>query len=266
MKKHTLILTFLFALACEGTPKENKSIAPSKEQQAKKEVITPKPKENGSINIKEQTLSNNKDNTKETEAGFLFVDISGIYSWGTTFALLDKEKDTLISFMDKKTYFENNVYETMDEDGRYKRKLKMVALDPEYGLFILKSFGLDDDGYYAVEVNKDTAYVHKEDHKDLLEFKSPEKYAYDGYYYFFYDTNAQLRAYPHEDSLELTTKDYRRHWYRPVKVKGDWFKLKDAKDCLVGDETRRAEKTVTGWLRWRKDGQIIVDFNPTRCH
>lgn len=237
MKKHTLILTLLFALACESTPKANKAVAPAKEQQAKKEVVTLKP----------------KSGTEENEVGFLFINISRIYSREITFALLNKEKDTLISFMNEKTYFENNVYETMDEDGFYKRKLDVTALDPEYGLFILKSFGLNNDGYYAVEVNKDTAYVHKEDHKDVLEFKSPEKYVMGGYPHPTKEN--PLRMSP-EDSAKIIS-GFEKNTYIPIKIEGDWLKVKDNKVCFPGPDPLK--EVLIGWIRWRKDGEVILD-------
>lgn len=263
MKKNTLVLLFLFAFACENTPKKNKTIPQAKQEQTKpvketdKKIV--KSKEHTSINVKTQASFKSKNDIKETEPGFLFVNISRIYSMELNFALLDKEKDTLIAFMNKKTYFKNNVYETMDEDGFYKRKLNMVALDPEYGLFILKSYGLNADGYYAVEVNKDTAYVFKENHKNILEFKSPKQFVMEGYPNPTMEN--PLRIKPNENADLASFENYEDFMYKGIKFEGDWIKLNDDKECY-GDKP--SETNISGWIRWRKEGEIVVDLS-IRC-
>ena len=271
MKKHTLILTFLFALACEGTPKENKAVAPAKKQETKtisatkstKEIATPKPSK-VSPYVKGAVSFVPKSNTKETEAGYLFVDIGRIVHNKGEISVLNKTKDTLIYLKNSRAYFRGNNFDVIEDEVSYYKDFKTLYYDPEFGIFILKCFGLDADGYYAVEVNKDTAYVHKEDHKDVLEFKSPEKYVYDGNYFFYYDENIILRNYPHEDSLEIAVEDYKRYWFKPFKVQGDWLELRDDKSCDIGDEALIAKGKVTGWLRWRKNDEIIIDF-ALRC-
>ena len=187
---------------------------------------------------------------KKEKKGFLFVDIWKIF-YGRDFALLDKNKDTIINFKNKKAYIEGEEYKMMDEDGFYKKKIKIQSFDPEYGLFILKCLSFSN-GFYRVEVNNEVGYVREEGYRDVLKFKTPEEYVLDSYP--VPTKSNPLRVNPNEDASII--ENYLDFTYLSVEIQGDWLKVKDDKDCFVGEEP--SEKDITGWVRWRKDGEIII--------
>ncbi len=195
---------------------------------------------------------------EKSKEGFLFIDISAIYYQGKELAILNGQQDTIVFFKGNKSHIGNNSYDIIEEEHLYEENITVESFDPEYGLFILACEGLNENGYYMVRVNDDLNYISKSNYSSVLEFKSSEKYVYDGFYYLD-DTDFTLRVYPHKDSTEISSDHYKKYFYKPVEQKGDWLKLKDDKDCPLG-ELGASEDEIEGWLQWRKDGQIIVDF------
>lgn len=195
--------------------------------------------------IKKDTIIKKVDNK-----GFLFVDIWKIF-YGSDFALLDKNRDTIISFKNKKAYIEGEEYKMMDEDGFYKKKIKVQSFDPEYGLFILKCLSFSN-GFYKVEVNKEVGYVQEEGNRDVLKFKTFEEYVLDSYP--IPTKSNPLRVNPNEEASVVN--DYLSFTYLSVEIQGDWLKVKDDKNCFIGEEP--SKKDIIGWIRWRKDGEIII--------
>ncbi|BFP43261.1 hypothetical protein FGF1_41060 [Flavobacteriaceae bacterium GF1] len=193
-----------------------------------------------------------KTTVEEPKAGFLFVDIGAIYNNGS-FEILNSTKDTLIYFKNKTTYFDGRSYEMMNEDGYYKKLVNVEAIDPEYGLFIMVCKGLES-GIYVVDFNEQTGYIDNQKHESLLTFKTSRQYVLEGYPN---PTEANpLRANPSDDAEIII--GFTEHSYISVEIQGDWLKVKDDKDCYPGEEP--SEQDIIGWVRWRKDGEIIIDI------
>lgn len=212
------------------------------------------------VAIEEEKAKNIEINTitEKPKKGFLFIDIKDIYYQGTELAILGKEQDTIAFFKGNNVYIEGNEYDIIEEEHLYEERIKGKSFDPEYGLFILETKGLNSDGYYIVKLNEVIGYINKDRYAHVLEFKSFDRYVFDGFYYLD-NTDFILRVYPHSDSTEITYDNYKKYFYKPVSIEGDWLKLKDDKDCPLG-EFEISENDIEGWLQWRRNGEIIVDF------
>ena len=183
--------------------------------------------------------------------GYLFVNVWRVYRGGA-FEVLSAQKDTLFSFKNQRAFYQGRSYKMMDEDGKYKWLIEVELLDPEYGFFIMKVKDVRN-GYYEVEFNDQIALIDSVKHKQILEFKSPVEFVMDGYSHG--DENNPIRIAPQDDAAIL--EDYDNFSFLPVEVDGDWLKVKDSKDCYPG--LGPSKEDLTGWIRWRKDGKVILD-------
>lgn len=208
---------------------------------------------NGSADSNKDTVqfSQNEDNKEINKNGYLFIDIGKIYHHNKRFNILNKNKDTLASFRDKHVLIDGKSYEVINGLKSYNKLLKSEFLYPEYGLFILKCDGYIK-GNYIVEINGEKAFINKSEFSNLLTFKTPENYILEAYP--IVSKNHPLREMP-QDNAEII--DFFDYTYISVEIKGDWLKVRDDKDCYPGEEP--SKKIIEGWIRWRKDGKIIIN-------
>jgi len=201
-------------------------------------------------NIKKEAKVSSFDLKYQT--GYLFVNINYIYRNGTKFSILDKEGKDIIVFNNRKVYLNQKAYEIIEDEGIYSHYINVESYFPEYGLFIIKA--TKKRNCYEVEVNNSIAIIDNHRFSNLLTFKSVEKYVLEGY------PNPSkknpLRFEPFEDSDIIP--NFLDFTYLSLEIKGDWLKVKDDKDCYIGEEP--SEKDIIGWIRWRKDGKIIIDI------
>jgi len=209
------------------------------------------------IAIEEEKIKSLEIDTimEEPEEGFLFIDIGDIYYQGKELAILGKEQDTIAFFKGNNVYIEGNVYDIIEQEHLYKEKIAVKSYDPEYGLFILKCNGLDNNGSYKVLVNGSENFIKKSLSSEILDYKGYERYVIEGRPYLFRNKKTPLRMLPNEDAEII--EGYENFLYVPLEIKGDWLKVKDDKDCYVDEPS---EKDIIGWVRWRKDGEIIIDI------
>lgn len=203
-----------------------------------------------SCNINGQTKEKESKLNESKQTGFLFVKISNINRYGGNVCIIN-DNDTIISFNGKKIFIDNKEYDIIDEEYKYKKFVNIETLDAEYGLFILKCYSSEDDSY-KVEINGAFAYIPKEVNNQNIEFKDFEAFILDTYP--IPNNDNPILKNPSESSESV---DGFINWtYKPVEIKGDWLKVIDNKDCYFG--TAPAPNPISGWIRWRKDGEFIL--------
>ncbi len=216
------------------------------------------------VNSKDTTELYEKSQTKDVgkfemiqeapKEGFLFVDISSIYYKEDELAILGKEQDTLAFFKGSTVYIEENAYDIIDQEHVYKEKVMVKSFDPEYGLFILNCIESPTKDFYEVTINRGIGFINKMDvKKDLLNFKTPVEFVLEGFPNPTEDNPVRVNP-----SMEATiVANFLEYSYLSVEIEGDWLKVTDDKDCYPGEEP--SKKDIVGWIRWRKDGKLILD-------
>jgi len=203
----------------------------------------------------EDTVRNDKSIIKEKEQknkSFLFIDIGTVYFKGGSFTILNQTKDTIAYFKDKKVLINNKEYEIIEESGFYKNKLNCISFDPEYDLFILKYIG-KKNGFYKVMINEEVGLIDIEKSRGLITLKTTEEYILEAYPKLNENTPIRVEA---NDSSKVIL-NYLNFTYLPLEIKGDWLKVKDDKECFI-DQPSKTD--IIGWVRWRKNGEIIIDI------
>src|SRR5690606_12554126 len=230
------VFSFIIMLGCNN--------AKPKEKQDTKDTIDV-------VEIKTETIGDPIENKGK---GFLYVNINKLLNEQKRLVILDKQKDTLAFFKDKNVFFNSKEYDIIDDEHLYKGKLNINTFFPEYGLFILDCKG-SNDGYYQVVVNDIDCYIRISGNESLLKFKTPEEYIMESYPYLYKNSKTPLRKEPVDNSEII--KGYDNYLYVPVEIKGDWLKVRDDKDCYIGEEP--SSKDIIGWVRWRKNGEILIE-------
>ncbi|MDJ1486143.1 hypothetical protein QNI16_37015 [Cytophagaceae bacterium YF14B1] len=197
----------------------------------------------------------NSDDFSSTDrgpkSGFLYLNISKIYTNKLTFSIKNTKGESLCLMKEVRIYFDSLSFDIIEEDFKYRERLKVEVLEPEYGLLIFKCIRFTKD-VYVVLVNNQEAYIEKDKYEHLLKFKTLPQYL--------------LSTYPIPSSLSpirMTPSDtgkviekYDQYTYTPLEVTGDWIKVKTSKDCYSGETLPK--KDITGWIRWGRKGKMII--------
>ncbi len=199
------------------------------------------------------TINGCTDNHKANHEGYLFVDIASIYYNDNKLTILDKGETPLVSFENKTITIDNNKYDIIEDEYLYRDLFKVESYYPEYNLFILKAERLDN-GYYIVSLNKTKGFIDANMYKDILTFKTPKEYILDSYPNPTEDN--PLRDNPSDTSNIIS--NYEDYTYISVEIVGDWLKVKDDKECYLGENP--SDKDIIGWIRWKKNDEIIIDI------
>ena len=203
------------------------------------------------VEVAEKVIQTKKESIKD---GFLFIDISNIYHNGGQVIILNQDKKPTIYIKDKLVSIDNGNFDIIEEEHLYKEKIKVESLFPEYGLFIIKSKSASE-GFYEIQINNKNYFINSNEYENLVSFKSDEQYILDAYP--SPTKESPLRVSPDENSEIIS--NYENYTYTSVEIKGDWLKIKDDKDCYSGEAS--SEKDIIGWVRWKKDGEIIISIN-----
>jgi len=248
MKIFSIVLVVLVFFACKGEETHKKNIQ-----------ITEKIKDTSISIQKQETQVRNVDKIKtvsdEPKEGFLFINISSIYYQERKLAILNAEHDTITFFNSTKVRIGDNEYDIINQEHLYKEKVIVKSFDPEYGLFILDCKDSSKPDFYEIIINREKGFISKRgNNKDILNFKTPEQYVLEGYPN---PTNENpLRLNPSDDA-EIVP-GFLEHTYVSIEINGDWLKVRDDKDCYPGEEP--SKKDIIGWVRWRKNGKIVIDI------
>ena len=202
------------------------------------------------MKVDEKVKEVKKDDIRE---GFLFIDVSYIYHNGGQVNILNQNKKPTISIIDKLISINNESFDVIEDEHLYKEKIKVESFFPEYGLFIIKSKSASS-GFYEVQINNKNYFIKSNEYGDLVSFKLDKQYVLNAYPNPTKEN--PLRVNPDESSDIIS--NYEDYTFVSVEIKGDWLKVRDDKDCYPGETP--SEKDITGWVRWKKDGKIIIDI------
>ena len=149
---------------------------------------------------------------------------------------------------------DNSVFSTIaskngNEPSSDKLKGKILAYYPDYYVIHFDAEKLSD-GVYKVKVGSGSKIIRA---TKYVEFLSLPDYILK----FFVTTTAAnpLRSSPSETASDIKGLDYKQLSFDCLEIKGDWVKVACNAQCEGCPE---GETDITGWVRWRKDGKIII--------
>lgn len=179
--------------------------------------------------------------------------------------LQDKIKGYLIILSDK-IQEENGELEIYNLDKSVFAKIKSIrgnepsndklvnniyAYYPDYYIIHFQVSDFDED-YYKVKIGKTQKLIQK---NKFVTFFDQSKYLLE--YFCITNKSNPLRKFDSDESeLSYKNLDYSTLNFICLEVKGDWIKVKCNIDCEgCGTESNKIE----GWIRWRKNGKIIIE-------
>jgi len=188
---------------------------------------------------------NHLDTTKVI--GFIFLDLAPTANAINIFNYEDK---IIFSVKNNEVCFNNKRFDLKKEEHLYREGFKVEAFYPEHGLFVLKCYA-NSNGFYYVDFNNQFCKIRNDG--DSVEFKDLESYILETYPI---PTNSNpVRTEPNDYSK--TVKRFLDLVFIPIEIKGDWVKVIDSKDCYSGEYP--SKENIEGWIRWRRDGVIIIN-------
>jgi hypothetical protein len=183
--------------------------------------------------------------------GFIFVDFSKINSQNGAVSFLSQKGDTILHLQNRIISMNGIRYKVYEEEHLYKKFVDVEVFEPEYGLFILKCYGKTDK-FYKVKLNGNITLVSTNLKNNCIHFKNLKQYIMGSYP--VPTLQNPLRMNPNENADIVNNFD--KWTYLPIKIKGDWVKMIDDKDCYSGEAPSPID--ISGWIRWRKDGKFII--------
>ena len=148
----------------------------------------------------------------------------------------------------------NSVFTTVasknsNEPYSDKLKGKILAYYPDYYIVHFNAEKLRD-GVYRVKVGTSSKIVKA---TKYVEYLSLPDYVLK---FFVITTSANpLRSSSSETASQIKGIDYKQLSFKCLEINGDWVKVACNAECEGCPE---GETDITGWVRWRKDGRIIV--------
>lgn len=161
--------------------------------------------------------------------------------------------------------FENHdVVKLLNEDGSVFTEIKRVdnqepssdklnennilACYPEYYVIHLNSAILSDS-LYSVNIGGETKFLNRDRNTEYLSWPD-----YLMRYYITSDKNNPLRLSPSDVAKRVENIDYSDLSFVGIEILGDWIKVQCNKEC----EGCGKGPIVSGWIRWRLKGKVII--------
>ena len=132
----------------------------------------------------------------------------------------------------------------------YSTPLKgnILAYDPDHYVIHFEA-GSISDSMYSVKVGAEVKIIPKSKYTAYLSW--PE---YLKKFSCSAELNNPLRQTAADDAQAIMPLNYKELSFNCIDVKGDWVKV----TCNAEYEGSPKGKTLTGWLRWRKNGRVIL--------
>lgn len=163
------------------------------------------------------------------------------------------KRDTIRLFnQDGSTWFKFSFYYD-DSDGKYdfmNDEFKPYAFNPDYfklGLVVTKKLA---DRKFHVIVNHEKAIEKIIEIKEYLVFRRWDEYLLSSFAVGFNVLDNPLLETPSIESKKVPVNE--KTPYHPIEIKGEWLKVRWKID----------EKESTGWIKWKRDGLLIVSIFP----
>ncbi|GGH33017.1 hypothetical protein GCM10011418_46930 [Sphingobacterium alkalisoli] len=124
----------------------------------------------------------------------------------------------------------------------------ILAYYPDYYIIHFES-NIVSDSLYSVSIGKETKLIAKNRYMEFLSWPD-----YIMRYYVTTDKNNPLRQTPSDAGKAIEDIDYSELSFVGIEISGDWVKVRCDKECEgCGDCP-----VVSGWIRWRMGGKVIV--------
>lgn len=122
------------------------------------------------------------------------------------------------------------------------------AYYPDYFIIHFKS-NIISDSLYSVSIGNEIKFITKNRYTEFLPWPD-----YIMKYYLTTDKNNPLRQTPSDEGEIIKDVDYAELSFVGIEISGDWVKVKCDKEC----EGCGRGNVVSGWIRWRENGKLIV--------
>lgn len=133
--------------------------------------------------------------------------------------------------------------------------LNTFTFEPSYSIFICRVKNISDK-HICFYINGKEYRIEKSNNRrfNLLLF---EDYILDAYTILMNDT---LYLKPAKNSDIFKVDSIEDRIFEVEKVKGNWVKLVESRDCYIG--SRPPSEPITGWVMWRREGssELLLDF------
>lgn len=169
---------------------------------------------------------------------------------------LQTQRDTVTIFNEDLTVF-GKIYSDSEyeeptirlEVSSKEIKISIRAYFPDYNIIFFDSYK-PSNGIYEVLVNGDKKFIKIKEGITLFEEWETHLKS------VFLLTNKEnpLRDQPNEYSNLLLEYNYDEFNFEVVEIKDDWIKV----HCNVNCEGCPSGVEVSGWLRWKKDNQLLL--------
>jgi hypothetical protein len=171
------------------------------------------------------------------ETGILVL-YTGNYTESTSYKILNLDKSVFTEIKSR----EGN------EPSAPKLKNKILAYYEDYYIFHFYAKVSKDASFYLIKVGQEFKMIEIG--------KNMRFYSWEEYVLKFYCSateNNPLRVSP-TAVAEKVKVDYEHTSFKCKEIKNDWVRV----ECDIDCEGCPNNKAITGWIRWRKDGKIIL--------
>lgn len=125
------------------------------------------------------------------------------------------------------------------------------AFYPDYGILIFDSENAEKGDRYKIFIGKQIKYIYLKDLKQYSKFQSWTVFIKD----VFIQVDAPNAVYTDTVTLKKIAKA-EEYGYKVIKVVGDWVYV----ECLKTCESCPPNKKILGWVRWKRNNILLVDF------
>jgi hypothetical protein len=212
-----------------------------------------------SIKDKQDKVSNsNRLDSEKADLGLGLISINfddktTLYFYSTPY---DKKPNRTISFFNDKTI---NSYNILDLD-KHQEWLKPEILWLDYDQFVFRCLTVKDSWLKIIVNNetKETLWLKK---SDLTIFRDWETFLKEMFGVSRPpDQRQRIRTLPNDNSEEINYEG--QDCFQVKSMKGDWIEIFSADYC---DESYTDSKTKikSGWIKWRKGNQLLIEYFTT---
>lgn len=201
-----------------------------------------KPKEEKKVVLPEKNPEHD-----EIYNGVVVVNLSRVYSYNDTICLYNLNGE-IYSCLSKYLYNDSLKLDLKEASPqRLQEIIEIRSFYPEYDIFVADCIG-KKDGKFKILVNGSVKYLPD---NNMVDFKTYEDYILSNYVAL--TDKSPLR----EDKSEKAPiiPSYLESNYVPIKIKGDWLKVK----CDLNCEGCNNGKYFEGWVKWREDENILIE-------
>lgn len=207
-------------------------------------------------NQQRQSIENKRNKSEITDTQVVHVSSMNIRDTITysgvlliyTDSLQDENKSLKILNKDN-SIFATIISKNDNEPADDKLKGEILAYFPDNYIIHFDANKVNDDEY-IVKVGSSFKIIKA---KKYTEYLSISDYVLR----FFLSTTSinPLRKYPSESTPEFKGLDYKSLSFKSLEIMGDWVKVTCNKECEGCSEEKII---IEGWVRWRKNGKIII--------